>query len=208
MPSDYDGAWKDLLHARFLEALTCYFPEVAEAIDPASEPEFLDQELRELKIDPQAVDNRVDLLVRVGMRDGRSGLLYLHLEVQSFREEGFAKRIFECYSTLRRACGSNVISLAVLADLDSGWLPDRHFESQLGCSLDFRFPCCKLLQLEPQLAEDDSLPALAAKAQLAALRTSGDMDLRLKVRMQLIRRFYELGYRVIARNKSSMPFDC
>jgi len=124
MPSDYDGAWKDLLHARFLEALTCYFPEVAEAIDPASEPEFLDQELRELKIDPQAVDNRVDLLVRVGMRDGRSGLLYLHLEVQSFREEGSFSGLMSTPEPGHDQLFRHALSIpAVVRQFLSAWLP-------------------------------------------------------------------------------------
>jgi hypothetical protein len=42
MASDYDGAWKDLLHRRFPEILACYFPAVGAAIDWSQPPEFRD----------------------------------------------------------------------------------------------------------------------------------------------------------------------
>jgi len=194
MTSDYDGAWKDLLQRRFFELLNAYFPEVGAAIDQNRPPEFLDQELRELKIDEAAVDNRVDFLSRVHLTNGRAKLLYLHLEVQSFRERDFARRLFHCFATLRRACGPEVISLAVLADLDPDWHPDRYHDDYLGCSIDFRFPCCKLLKRAADFEHDPSLAALAAKAQLEALRTAGDMDHRLAVRLRLTRSLYESGY--------------
>ena len=33
--SDYDGAWKDLLHRRLPEILSCYFPMISAAINEA-----------------------------------------------------------------------------------------------------------------------------------------------------------------------------
>ena len=194
MTSDYDGAWKDLLQGHFLTMLRGYFPEIAEAIEPAIPPEFLDQELRELKIDETAHDNRFDLLVRVQMRDGLSQMLYLHLEVQSFPEQQFAERIFHCFAGLRRACGRDVISLAILADLDPEWFPGHYHFERLGCTIDFKFPCCKLLERLPAMEHDTSLPALAARAQIAALQSSRDPGKRLDLRWQLTRSLLEHGY--------------
>jgi len=164
------------------------------AINPEIEPEFLDQELRELHLDPTARDNRVDLLVRVTMRDGQSEILYLHLEVQSFAEPDFAERIFNCFAALRRACGREVISLVILADLDPDWRPSQYTTDRLGCSLEFKFPCCKLLDRLPDWDDDISLPALTAKAQIAALRSSRDPRRRLDLRWQLTRALLTHGY--------------
>jgi len=94
----------------------------------------------------------------------------------------------------RRACGPEVISLAILADLDPGWHPQRYADENLGCAIEFRFPCCKLLHRMPSFEDDHSLPALAAKAQIEALRTAGDLDHRLRVRRILTRRLYECGH--------------
>lgn len=194
MASDYDGAWKDLLHARLKAALWCYFPAIALAIDWSFPPEFLDQELRELAIDEVAQDNRVDLLVKVRTIDGRSQLLYLHIEVQSFREERFPLRVFRYFHGIRSACGEDVVTLIILADLDSDWRPQEYRYERLGCEVVFRFPCCKLLDILPELENDHSLPALAAKAQIAALRTSRSPDQRLSARWKLTRSLYDSGY--------------
>ena len=42
MKSDYDGAWKNLLHNHLRESLELYFPAAAARIDWASQPVFLD----------------------------------------------------------------------------------------------------------------------------------------------------------------------
>lgn len=70
MASDYDGAWKDLLRRRLRETISRFFPVVGAAIDWTHQPEFLDQELRELAIDSKSVDNRVDLLIDSAREDG------------------------------------------------------------------------------------------------------------------------------------------
>jgi hypothetical protein len=65
MQSDYDGAWKDLLHGHLREVLACYFPAVAVAIDWSAPVRFLEQELRQLPITEDSPGNRVDILVEV-----------------------------------------------------------------------------------------------------------------------------------------------
>jgi hypothetical protein len=128
------------------------------------------------------------------MADGVTQLLYLHIEVQSFREEDFSRRVFRCFHGIRGACGEDVVTMTILADLDPDWRPDEYHYERLGCEVLFRFPCCKLLDILPQLESDLSLPALAAKAQIAALRTSRHPDQRLAVRWQLTRALYGSGY--------------
>ena len=203
MASDYDGAWKDLLHRRLPEILACYFPAVCAAIDWSQAPVFLEQELRELLLAaPDELENRVDFLIRVAMCDGGSQTLYLHLEVQSSKEEAFSRRIFDYYQGIQRACGEDVISLAILADLDPHWKPTEYHYGRLGCEILFRFPCCKLLEILPRLEEDFSLPALAAKAQIAALQTSRNPDKRSAARWQLTRSLYEHGYSKASINEA------
>lgn len=194
MASDYDGAWKDLLHCRLSEVLDCYFPEVARAIDWSVLPEFLEQELRALAVDASSTDNRIDLLIRVRLVGGGSQVLYLHIEVQSFREDGFATRMARSFHGIRAACGEEVVTLVVLADLDPTWKPVEYRYERLGCETMFRFPCCKLLEILPNLEGDVSFPALAARAQIEALRTSRHPDKRLAVRWRLTRSLYECGY--------------
>lgn len=194
MKSDYDGAWKDLLHGHLREVLACYFPAVAVAIDWSAPVRFLEQELRQLPFTEDSPGNRVDILVEVVTFEAGPQTIYLHLEVQSFAEEEFASRLHACFQGLSRATGRDVVTLAVLADLHPGWKPDTYRYSRLGCEVIFRFPVCKLLEILPTLEGDTSLPALAAKAQVAALQTSANPDLRLAARWRLTRLLLEEGY--------------
>lgn len=194
MNSDYDGAWKDLLNTHLKELLELYFPDVAAAIDWSIPPEVLEQDLRELGIADEPADNRVDFLVKVRALDGQEALLYLHIEVQSRREAGFEARLFEYYHRIRSRCGPNVVSMAILADLDASWHPTEYRAGQLGCEVRFRFPICKLLDLLPRIGDAEGLAGLAAIAQIEGLRTRRNLDRRYAVRWQLTRRLYERGY--------------
>lgn len=91
-------------------------------------------------------------------------------------------------------CAEDVISLVILADLNPDWKPEEYRYERLGCEVTFRFPCCKLLEILPRLEHDDSLPALAAKAQIEALRTSRDPDKRRAARWRLTRKLYKVGW--------------
>ena len=193
MNSDYDGAWKDLLHAHLRECLECYFPAVAKAVDWRRAPVFLDQELKELAISDDASGNRVDILVEVRLVDGGRQVIYLHMEVQSAFEEGFAGRVYRCFQGISRGTGRDVVTLVVLADLNPDWKPQAHEYQRLGCRLQFTFPVCKILEILPALEGDIRLPALAAVAQIEALRTSSNPDLRLAARWRLTRRLLESG---------------
>jgi len=113
---------------------------------------------------------------------------------KGFAEEDFSARLHACFQGLSRATGGDVVTLAVLADLQAGWKPDTYRYSRLGCEVTFRFPVCKLLEILPSLVEDTSLPALAAKAQIAALQTSANPDLRMAARWRLTRLLLEQGY--------------
>jgi len=143
----------------------------------------------------EAKANRVDLLVKVQMRDGRSQILYLHIEIQSFEEREFSRRVALCNYRLRAAIGEEVISLVILADLNPRWKPEEYRHERLGCEIVFRFPCCKLLEILPRIENDCSFPALAARAQIEALQTSAHPDKRLAARWKLTRKLYEVGWK-------------
>ncbi len=194
MSSDYDGAWKEVSREKFRDALRCFFPEMELGVDWSPRPDFLEQELRSLTIQGWSADNRVDLLVRVATINGVERQIYLHLEVQGFKEDYFAARLFRCYHGLRSACSPEVDTLAFLADLDPVWKPDGYRHELFGCEVFFRFPCCKLIEILPRLKGDRSLPALAAQAQIEALATSRHPERRLAAGWRLTRRLYESGY--------------
>ena len=174
--------------AHLPEFLELYFPHLHAAIDWTQPPEWKNQELNELKLEPNArTKNIIDLLAKVRLRDRTERIIYLHLEVQSHPLADFARRTFHCFHGISRATGLDVVSAAILADLKPGWKPDTYRYQCLGCEVEFRFPVCKLLERIPEWEGRQSLPALAARAQIAALRHRGNPAELLKARFSFIK---------------------
>lgn len=192
--SDFDGAWKDLIERRLAEILEQFFPKIHCEIDWTRPIEFLDQELLELLPEGSSTERRVDKLVKVFLKNGEEKWLLIHLEVQSFKEEALPERVYHYNHTIHRGWGHEVISLVIFADLNKGWQPCEYRFQQLGCEINFRYPTCKLLDELPRLENDFSMPAIAAKAQIEALRTSRAPQKRFDARWKLVRSLYDHGY--------------
>ena len=139
----------------------------------------------------------VDVLVRVAGRDGVARLLYVHVEVQTQRDEAFAWRMFTYHHRLIDRWGQAVASFAVLADASPGWRPTEYRTDVLGCTHVFGFPTAKLLDFEPELAalKRQSNPfALVTAAHLSALRTRRHAGRRFAAKRELVRLLYAQGW--------------
>ena len=181
----------------FPEFMAFYFPDAHAGIDWARGHTFLDKELRQVVRDAASGKRFVDVLVRVTGVDAALRLLYVHVEVQTQRDEAFARRMFTYNHRLLDRWNEPVASFAVLADDSPGWRPTEHRVSVLGCEHVMRFPVAKLLDYEPRLAElpHDANPfALVTVAHLTALRTRADVDRRLAAKRQLVRLLYRQGW--------------
>jgi hypothetical protein len=155
------------------------------------------KELRQVVRDAASGKKFVDVLVRVTGRDAVRRLLYVHVEVQTQRDEGFAWRMFAYHHRLIDRWGPGVASFAVLADDSPGWRPSDYRVDVLGCEHVFRFPTAKLLDHEHRLAElkqDPNPFALVTAAHLSALRTRHDTARRFAAKRELVRLLYTQGW--------------
>jgi hypothetical protein len=137
------------------------------------------------------------LLARVTGTDATEQLIYIHVEVQTQRDDDFAWRMFSYHHRLIDRWGPAVASFAVLADDSPGWRPSQYRLSVLGCEHVFSFPSAKLLDHEPRLAElkSDSNPfALVTAAHLSALRTRRSSTRRFAAKRELVRLLYAQGW--------------
>jgi hypothetical protein len=197
-PADeYDIPWKEAIEGAFPEFMAFYFRAAHDAIDWAKGHDFLDKELHQVVRDAASGKKFVDLLVRATGRDSAERLLYVHVEVQTQRDEAFASRMFTYHHRLIDRWGQAVASFAVLADDSPGWRPSQYRIDVLGCEHVFRFPTAKLLDFEPELAalKRQSNPfALVTAAHLSALRTRRQMGRRFAAKRELVRLLYEQGW--------------
>jgi len=193
--SDYDGAWKEALRCHFQGLLEKYFPAAAATIDWGHPPEWSDKELSQILGQTGRRNRTVDMLVKVRLRAGGVQWILLHLEIQTFYEEDFAQRLALYNSGLFWIFKERVVTLAVLADLREGWLPDEDLFRLADFESRTRFPVCKLIdRLRSDWQNDDSLPVQVARAQIEALRTANDPEGRYRAKWQLVRNLYGMGY--------------
>jgi hypothetical protein len=193
--SDYDGAWKEALRDHLPEFIGKYFPAEYAVIDWSVSPEWFDKELSQVLGQSGRRNREVDVLVKVRLLTGCEQWILLHLEIQTSYEEDFASRIAKYNAGLHWVFQHRAMTLVVLADLRRGWRPDEDvfqvatFESRL------KFPVCKLIEnLDSEWQNETSLPVLLARAQVEALRTSGDAEGRYRAKWLLVRGLYGLGY--------------
>ena len=106
-----DGVWKEAIEYYFEYFLTFFFPEVAADVDHQRGYEFLDKELAEISQGGEVGGRIADVLVKVYLKDGSERWLVIHVEVQGYWEQDFARRVFTCnyraFDRVRGGCGES-----------------------------------------------------------------------------------------------------
>ena len=198
LPADeHDIPWKEAIEGAFPEFMAFYFPAAHADIDWRQRHVFLDKELHQVVRDAASGKKFVDLLARVTGVDAAQRLLYVHVEVQTQRDEDFAWRMFTYHHRLLDRWGRGVASFAVLADDSPSWRPSEYRVDVLGCRHVMSFPTAKLLDHEHRLAElkREANPfALVTAAHLTALRTRRDVGRRFAAKRERVRLLYAQGW--------------
>ncbi|UUO16843.1 Rpn family recombination-promoting nuclease/putative transposase [Dolichospermum heterosporum] len=205
--ADYDGAWKEGVEKYFEAFLTFFFPHIYNEIDWTRGYEFLDQELQQLMRESEVGKQFVDKLIKVWLNDGKETWLLIHLEIQSQVDTGFAKRMFSYHYRIFDRYNQEVVSLAILGDSQASWRPQEYSYGRWGCRLSLQFPTVKLLDYQPrwlELEASDNPFAVLVMAHLRTQATTKDLTGRLRWKLSLVKRMYELGY---SRDKILQLFD-
>jgi hypothetical protein len=192
--TNYDSPWKDAIQLNLRDFLALCFPHVEREVDWAREPEFLEQELREVVRDSEVGPQRVDQLIRVWRLEGGELWVLLHVEVQAQVDRGLAERLFQYFTRLTQQFGSRVVSLCVLADRSPAFRPSTYEWGFWGCQVRFDFPACKLLDFGERQLEDSTNPiAVVIRAHRVAQRTPKGSAERAGAKWQLVRGLFERG---------------
>jgi predicted transposase YdaD len=194
MNDDYDTPWKDVITDHFPEFMAFYFPSAHAAIDWSRPHDFLDQELSALSPGAELGKRLLDKLVRVYLHHGGEQWVLVHLEVQGWRDVGFAERIFTYHYRVYDRYRRPVASMAVLADPGPRWRPASFAYSLLGCELRLNFPVAKLQDYAgcmDALLTDANPFALVTAAHLLTQQTKHSPHQRRRAKWCLAKLLYQ-----------------
>jgi hypothetical protein len=194
--TEYDSPWKEALDSYFERCLAFFFPQAHADIDWARGYEMLDKELQQVVREAEHGRRVVDKLVKVWLKDGAERWLLIHVEVQTWREGDFPKRMYVYNYRIFDKYGREVISLAILADDDPNWRPSHWGYNRWGFRTEIQFPTVKLLDYAPhwQALEADPNPfAVVVLAHLKTLETRHQPADRHTWKVRLVKGLYERG---------------
>jgi hypothetical protein len=194
--ADYDSPWKEALDRYFERCMAFFFPRVHADIDWSRGYEMLDKELQPIVRQAKHGRRHVDKLVKVYLKDGQERWILVHIEVQASKEGEFPERMYVYNHRLFDRYGREVISLAILADDDPDWRPNRYEYGRWGFRAGIEFPVVKLLDYAPKYRELESDPnpfAVVVLAHLKALETRRSPAERHAWKVRLVKGLYERG---------------
>ncbi len=198
MSDDYDSPWKDVLERYFPEFMAFFFPEIYREIDWSRGYESLDQELQKVVRDAESGKRYADKLMKVWRKaDGEELYVVIHIEVQGQRDNDFPLRMYVYNYRLFDRHQRPVVSLAVLCDDSSKWLPRKYSHELWGCKASLSFPVVKLREYNerwPELEASANPFAVVVMSHLKARATHGDDLSRLRWKVRLVRLLYEGGW--------------
>ncbi len=193
---DFDTPWKEVLEIYFKDFLLFFFPEAADGIDWHAGYKFLDKELQQVSKDSELGRRYADKLVQVYRIDGEEVWVLIHVEIQAQQDTNFAKRMYTYNYRIFDHYNRPVVSLAILADPQPAWRPNKFSWELWGCQVGIQFPMIKLLDYAdkwPELESNNNPFATCTMAHLKTMETKGDVAARRRWKVILARRLYDQG---------------
>jgi hypothetical protein len=194
--TDYDSPWKEALDRYFEQCMAFFFRRAHAEIDWTRGYEMLDKELQPIVRRSKQGRRYVDKLVKVWLKSGEEQWLLIHVEVQTWKESNFPKRMYVYNHRIFDRYDREVISLAILADDDPDWRPSQYEYGRWGFQTRTTFPIVKLLDYAPddQALEVNPNPfAMVVLAHLKTLETRRSPADRYAWKLRLVKGLYERG---------------
>jgi hypothetical protein len=198
MPRDtFDSPWKRALRHWFQPFAELLLPDFARKVEWERGVTFLDKELEQLAAGSEEGDRICDLLAKVSLVGEGEMWVLVHVEVQASRDADFPLRMLIYHYRIFDRHHRPIVSVAILADGDPAWRPDRYVMETPGCRLTLEFSTVKLLDWDArreELEQSRNPFAMVVLAHLDALATKGDDAARLERKWDLVRRLTAIGY--------------
>jgi predicted transposase/invertase (TIGR01784 family) len=191
-----DILWKAALEDLFDDFLRFFYPEADKLFDMDKGFEYLDKELEQLF--PPEADNHapryVDKLVKVFTLNGQEEWILVHIEVQGYTDQDFAKRMFQYYYRILDKYDKPITAFAIFADTSKSFHPKFYERDFLGTRVYYAFNTYKIIdQADAELEASNNPFAMVVLSAKLALSRPGLKD------QQLFERAYDLAKRLLSK---------
>lgn len=161
-----DELWKGIIEDLFEDFLHYFYPNLVKEVDFRKAPVFLDKELKLLYPESDNKNRRVDVLVKVHLKNGKEAWLLVHIEVQGYEDKDFPLRMYvyhyRCFDRFQK----DMIALAILTDENPNYRPSYYEWKKENTAIRYDFGMFKLLDYEEAYFEKEENP-FAAVLQIA-----------------------------------------
>lgn len=165
-----------------------FAPDVHSTVDFTKGYDFLEKELAALFSDGESGNRRVDKLARLFLKNGEEKWILVHVEVQGYREDEFAERMFQYFYRVYDKYRRKIFTIAIFSDENKVYRPDCYEYRYFDTELTYKYRSYKILdQDEKELQESENPFAMAVLAGLYVLKSKKDLDKRYEFKIRLIR---------------------
>ena len=192
-----DILWKAALEDLFDDFLRFFYPQADELFDLDRKFEYLDKELDQLfppeadTYSPRYVDKLVKVFTRV---PGGEEWILIHVEVQGYTDQDFAKRMFQYYYRILDQYDKPITAFAIFADSNKSFHPTQYKRDFLGTKLHYSYNTYKIIDQDDAVLEASNNPF--AMAVLTAKLTLSKPQLHDE---QLYDQAYNLAKRLLTK---------
>ena len=194
----FDLVWKDAIDDFFEDFILFFLPKLYYDIDWTQAFVSLEQELHEI-IQAEIPDSKIretDKLVKVFLKNGDSTILYIHIEIQSFFEKEFSKRMYTYCRLIMRKYGLEYLTaLAVFTGKKTPKHFDRYGWDCYGTSMSYQYNTYRIAKQNiEELELSDNPFALMVLANLLTINTANEYAKRFQFKRKLYNLISERGY--------------
>jgi predicted transposase/invertase (TIGR01784 family) len=115
-------------------------PEIFDLVDFSEPIKSLDNEFKTLFPESESDDRRVDKLVEVKLKNGENKWILLHIEIQSYEDKYFAKRMYHYYSRIFDRYDKEIEAIAVFTYQANRHKQNKYESKFIKTKLSYEYP--------------------------------------------------------------------
>ncbi len=190
-----DEVWKEAIRKYFEDFSKFFLADLDEYIDHTKGYAFLDSELQKIYPEGEETKRRTDKLVKVYLKNGLEQWIYLHIEVQGYKDELFQDRMFIYFYRIYDLFKQKIVAFTIFTDPERNYKPSEFNYDFFGTSLNYKYRTYKVLDVkDAELENSDNPFSLVVLAVKYVIRSGQNEDKKLKFKIKLARLLFKKGY--------------